>query len=142
MSTWPERPELLDVGIVVGFGVVAEIERSVSSTNVLHGTAAPALDAVLVLVPVVPLLWRRRHPFGVLVATTAALGLVGGLFHGTLCFFGGLFALLTALYAASSYAEAPSDKVALAIPFGLYGTLPLFAGSYFRIPGDLVFSAV
>ena len=24
MSPWPERPDLLDVGIVVGFGVVAE----------------------------------------------------------------------------------------------------------------------
>jgi hypothetical protein len=32
--------------------------------------------------------------------------------------------------------------VALAIPFGLYGTLPLFAGSCFRIPGDLVLATV
>ena len=123
---------MIDVAITVGFAVVAEIERSVSSTNVLHGTAAPGLDRVLVVVPVIPLLWRRAHPFPVLVATTAALGLGGGLFHGTICFFGGLFALLTALYGASSYANAPADKVAFAIPFGLFGTLPLFAGSYFR----------
>jgi signal transduction histidine kinase len=142
VSRWHERPRLLDAAIAVGFTVVAEIERSVSSTNVLHGTAAPGVDMVLVAVPVVPLLWRRLHPFDALVATTAALGVVGGLFHGTICFFGGLFALLTALYAASSYADAPADKVAFAIPFGLYGTLPLFAGSYFRIPGDLVFASV
>jgi signal transduction histidine kinase len=142
MSRWQERPTLIDVAIAVGFAVVAEIERSVSSTNVLHGTAAPGLDRVLVVVPIIPLLWRRAHPFAALVATTAALGLGGGLFHGTICFFGGLFALLTALYAASSYADAPTDKVAFAIPFGLYGTLPLFAGSYFRIPGDLLFATV
>jgi signal transduction histidine kinase len=142
MSRWPERRQVIDVAITVGFAVVAEIERSVSSTNVLHGTAAPGLDRVLVVVPVIPLLWRRAHPFPVLVATTAALGLGGGLFHGTICFFGGLFALLTALYGASSYANAPADKVAFAIPFGLFGTLPLFAGSYFRLPGDLVFATV
>lgn len=137
-----EHHQLLDVAIAIGFAVVAEIERSVSSTNVLHGTASSGLDSVLVLVPVCPLLWRRRHPFAALVATTAALGLVGGVFHGTICFFGGLFVLLTGLYAASSYAPAPADKVAFAIPFGLFGALPLFAGSYFRIPGDLVFATV
>ncbi|MDT7545798.1 MAG: hypothetical protein QOE99_1908 [Actinomycetota bacterium] len=133
---------MFDAATAVGFAVVAEIERAVSSTNVLHGTAAPRVDVVLVVVPVIPLLWRRRHPFPALVATTASLGIEGGLFHGTICFFGGLFALLTALYAASSYAVAPADKVAFAIPFGLYGTLPLFAGSYFRIPGDLIFATV
>ncbi|WP_161988599.1 sensor histidine kinase [Pedococcus bigeumensis] len=142
MSRWHGRTQPLDAAIALGFAVVAEIERSVSSTNVLQGTAAPGLDAVLVVVPVVPLLWRRRNPFAVLVATTAALGIVGGLFHGTICFFGGLFALLTALYAASSYASAAADKVAVAVPFGLYGLLPLFAGSYFKIPGDLVFATV
>lgn len=142
MSRRYERVQVLDAAIAVGFAVVAEIERSVSSTNVLHGTAAPGLDAVLVAIPVSPLLWRRRHPFGALVATTAALGLVGGVFHGTICFFGGLFALLTAVYAASSYAVAPADKVAFAVPFGLFGTLPLFAGNYFQVPGDLVFATV
>lgn len=115
MSRWRTPPPLLDAAITVGFAVVAEIERSVSSTNVLHRTAAAGLDAVLVVVPVVPLLWRRRHPFAVLVAMTVALAVAGGLFHGTICFFGGLFALLTALYTASSYAVAPVDKVALAI---------------------------
>ena len=138
----PCSPQVLDAAIAVGFVVVAEIERAVSPSNVLHGTAAPGLDAVLVVVPVVPLLWRRRHPFAALVATTVLLGVVGGLLHGTICFFGGLFVLLTALYAASSYARTPTDKVALAVPFGLYATLPLFAGSYFRIPGDLVFATV
>lgn len=142
MGRWHGGPRLLDAAIAVGFTVVAEIERSVSSTNVLHGTAAPGVDMVLVAVPIVPLLWRRPHPFGALAATTVALGAVGGLFHGTICFFGGLFALLTGLYAASSYARAPADKVAFAVPFGLYGTLPLFAGSFFRIPGDLVFASV
>src|SRR4051794_21949096 len=142
MSRWHEPPLLLDAAIVAGFTVVAEIERAVSSTNVLHGTAAPGLDMVLVAVPIIPLLWRRSHPFAALVSTTLALGVVGGLFHGTICFFGGLFVLLTALYAASSYADAPFDKVAFAVPFGLFATLPLFAGSYFRIPGDLVFATV
>ena len=142
MTRWPGRPQPLDVAITAGFVVVAQIERSVSSTNVLHGTVAPALDVALVVLPVLPLLWRRQHPFAGLVATTVALGLVGGVFHGTICFFGGLFALLTALYAASSYAVAPADKVAFAVPFGLFGTLPLFAGSYFQIPGDLVFATV
>ncbi|HEV7195880.1 MAG TPA: histidine kinase [Pedococcus sp.] len=142
MSRRIERLQVLDAAIAVGFALAAEIERSVSSTNVLRGTAAPGLDQVLVLVPVIPLLWRRRNPFAALLATTAALGLVGGVFHGTICFFGGLFALLTALYAASSYAPAPTDKVAFAIPFGLYGSLPLFAGSYFQVPSDLVFATV
>ncbi len=142
MSRWPGRPQVPDAAIAAGFVVVAEIERLVSSTNVLHGSAAPGLDVALVVVPLIPLLWRRQHPFAVLVATTAALGIVGGLFHGTICFFGGLFALLTALYAASSYAMDPADKVAFAVPFGLFGSLPLFAGSYFQIPGDLVFATV
>ncbi len=140
MSSWRGRRSLLDVAVAAGFAVVAEIERSVSSTNVLAGSASVAFDTFLVLVPVVPLLWRRRFPFAALVATTAALGIVGGLFHGTICFFGGLFVLLTCLYTASSYAAAPADKVAVVVPYGLYGLLPLFAGSYFQVPGDLVFA--
>ena len=89
MSSWRGRRSLLDVAVAAGFAVVAEIERSVSSTNVLAGSASVAFDTFLVLVPVVPLLWRRLDlPFAARVATTAALGIVGGLFHGTICFFG------------------------------------------------------
>ncbi|MFI5694665.1 sensor histidine kinase [Kribbella sp. NPDC051586] len=110
------RPAPADIALAVAFAVVAEVELRVSSQNILAGHVPVAVDSLLVLVPLVPLAWRRAAPIEACVAVAAGLTLVGAAFGGTLCFFGGLFPFLVTVYSASAWARAPWDRAALAVP--------------------------
>ncbi len=97
-----------------------------------------AVDSVLVLAPVLPLVWRRGRPFAAVVAVAFALTVVGAGFHGAVLFFGGLGPFLMALYSASAYARAQLDRVVLGLPVLLMGPMPLYVDT-FRVPTDYVF---
>ncbi|MDQ6873742.1 MAG: histidine kinase [Actinomycetota bacterium] len=131
----------IDVAIAVGFAAVAEAELRVSTQNIFAGTRSVAADTVLVLAPVLPLVWRRGHPFAAAVAVACALTVVGAGFHGAVLFFGGLLPFLLALYSASAYARAPFDRIVLGLPVLLIGPMPLYVET-FRVPTDYVFATV
>jgi signal transduction histidine kinase len=130
-----------DVATAVGFAVVAETELRVSTQNIFAGTLPVAADSVLVLLPVLPLVWRRIRPFAAAVAVACALTVIGAVFHATVLFFGGLLPFLLALYSASAYARAPLGRLVLGLPVLLLAPMPLYIKS-FRVPTDYVFAAV
>lgn len=127
--------------LLTAFAVVAEVERAASTTNIFAGTLTPAADCVAVLLPLLPLLTRRRYPFGSALAVAALITLLGAGLHATIPFFGGLFPFLVVLYSASAWAAAPRQYAALAVPLALLGPMPLYISS-FLVPGDYVFGLV
>jgi signal transduction histidine kinase len=126
------------VVLAIAFGVVAELEIRLYGQSVLPGHVGLALDSLLVLLPLVPVAWRRAAPLGACVAVAGGLTLVGAALGGTVCFFGGLFPFLVVLYSASAWAHAPRDRMAAAVPFLLMAPMHWYVDD-FRIPSDLVF---
>jgi signal transduction histidine kinase len=135
------RPPAPDIALAVAFAVVAEIELHLASQNTFRGTVSSGSDSLLVLLPVVPLAWRRVYPFAALAAVAGVIVVVGAGVGGSVLFFGGLFPFLLALYSASLHARSPLDRFALAFPLLLVGPMPLWA-HHFRVPGDYVFASV
>ncbi len=141
-ATWVgAKPAALDSGLAVAFAVVAEIELHLASQNTFQGTVPSGVDSLLVLLPVLPLAWRRVYPFTALLSVAALLVLIGAVVGGSVLFFGGLFPFLVALYSASLHARSPLDRFAIGVPLLLIGPMPLWASS-FQVPGDYVFASV
>lgn len=131
-------PSTADVGLAVAFGIVAELEIRLYSRSVLPGRVSLPADSVLVLLPLVPLAWRRAAPFATCVALAGALTLVGAALGGTICFFGGLFPFLVAVYSASGWGRSPWDRVAVVVPLSLMAPMHWYIPD-FRVPADLFF---
>lgn len=135
---WPSGA---DVAVAAAFAVVAEVELRVSSPNLFKGTLPLAIDSFLVLLPIVAVCWRRASPFASSVGVAAAITLTGAVFHGTICFFGGLLPFLLTLYSASAWARPPRDRLALLVPVALLAPMAAYVRT-FDFPGDLVFGTV
>ena len=131
-------PGSADAVLVVAFWIVAEVEIRVYDQSVLQGRVGLPVDSVLVLVPLVPLAWRRTAPFTACLMMAGLLTLVGAGLGGTICFFGGLFPFLVALYSASAWADRPWDRATLLVPVGLMLPMHWYIAD-FRIPADLGF---
>jgi signal transduction histidine kinase len=133
-------PWATDVALAVAFVVVAELEMRISDQNIMPGTVPIGVDSLLVLLPVVPLAWRRASPFPACVAAAVAMSTVG-LVHGTVCFFGALLPFLLLVYAAAAWARAPYDWLVVAVPLALVAPMDLY-NPEFRVPADLIFALV
>lgn len=130
----------VDAGVAVAFAVVAEVELALSGANILAGSAAYPLDAVLVLLPLVPLVWQRVRPFAA-VTGMAAMFALGALLGGSILFFGGFFPLLVAIYWCSAIAQPPWDRLVLLVPVLLIAPMPWWL-SNFEAPYDYFLPAV
>lgn len=130
----------VDVGVAVAFAVVAEVELALSGANILAGSAPYPFDAVLVLLPLVPLVWQRVWPFAAVTGMAAMLAL-GALLGGSVLFFGGFFPLLVAIYWCSAVARPPWDRLVLLVPVLLIGPMPWWL-SNFEAPYDYFLPAV
>ena len=105
-----------DAAIAAGFLGVGQLGLHVDDGGGFHGTAPAAVTAVLVAAIDVPLLWRRRYPIAVLVAVALAIVVPRAFASVTLPLWGGLGALVFALYTASRWAPKPWDALALVAP--------------------------
>jgi signal transduction histidine kinase len=133
---WPTSG---DVALAAAFGVVAEVELRLYDLPILAGTVPRAVDSLLVLLPLVPVAWRRAAPLGAALAMALAVTAVG-VSGGTICFFSCLVPFLVLIYTASAWSRSPYDVVALAVPLALL--LPMLAyDADFRLQ-DFVFAEV
>lgn len=130
----------VDVGVAVAFAVVAEVELALSGANILAGRAPYPLDAILVLLPLVPLVGQRVRPFAAVTAM-AAMFAFGALLGGSVLFFGGFFPLLVAVYWCSAIARPPWDRWVLLVPVLLVAPMPWWL-SNFEAPYDYFLPAV
>lgn len=131
-------PSPTDLVLAVGFAVVAEVELRTYRQSVLSGHVSLTVDSWLVLLPLVPLVWRRTRPFAACVSMALAITLVGAGLGGTICFFGGFFPFVASVYSASAWARGPWDRASLAIPLALMVPMHWYVPD-FRIPADLFF---
>lgn len=127
--------------IAFGFAIIAEIEVRVSTQTIFTGSISRWWDSLLVLLVVVPLAWRRRRPFLVVVLMGLFMTLSPAVFRGSVLFWAGLFALMLGTYSAARYAPRPWDKLALVSPAVTLGLMPLWIPQ-FRVPSDYLFGAV
>ena len=139
MGTTSARwPAASDVAIAAAFAVVAEVELRTYSQSVLAGDVPLAVDTWLVLLPLVPLAWRRAAPFAACLAMALVITAVGAGLGGTICFFGGFFPFVAAVYSASAWARSPWDRVTLCVPVALMVPMHWYVPD-FRLPSDLFF---
>ncbi|HSP38534.1 MAG TPA: sensor histidine kinase [Frankiaceae bacterium] len=134
-------PDAADIAVVVGFLIVAEVELAAGSTPVFSGSAPHALQAILVALPVLPLLVRRRRPLEALAGVSCLLLAGPALADSSVLFWGGLFPLLLAVFSLARFAAGRTAVIGLIWPVLALGLLPLFV-SGFDVPGDYVFSGV
>jgi signal transduction histidine kinase len=129
----------VDVTIAAAFAVVAEVELRLYDQPILAGTVSPGVDSVLVLLPLVPLAWRRQRPFAAVVVMTlivTALGFAGG----TICFFATMLPFVLLMYAAAAWSESPYHVLALLSPLLLLGPMVGYDPEFG--PNDWVFGLV
>lgn len=131
-------PSPTDLVLAVGFAVVAEVELRTYNQSVLRGHVPLGVDSWLVLLPLVPLAWRRAAPFVACVSMAVVLTFVGAGLGGTICFFGGFFPFVASVYSASAWAPGPWDRVSVAVPVALMVPMHWYVPD-FRIPSDLFF---
>lgn len=75
-KTWRDvtgRVSPLDAMLVVGYCAAGLLELRWPAPEADLGTAPLAMDAALVMLTALPLLWRRRAPLPTLIAVAAAL---------------------------------------------------------------------
>jgi signal transduction histidine kinase len=137
-TTSARGPAAPDIAIAVVFAVAAEVELRTYSQSVLAGDVPLGVDTWLVLLPLVPLAWRRAAPFAACVAMATVLTVVGAGLGGTICFFGGFFPFVASVYSASAWARSPWNRVTLAVPVALMVPMHWYVPD-FRIPSDLFF---
>jgi signal transduction histidine kinase len=137
-ATW-RWPTSIDVALAAAFGVAAEVELRVYDLPILPGHVPATVDSVLVLLPLVPVAWRRALPFAATVAMALVVTAVG-VSGGTVLFFSCLIPFLVLLYTASAWSRSPYDVVALGVP--LVMLLPMTGyNDDFRLQ-DFVFAEV
>lgn len=141
-KTWRNvigRVSPLDAMLVAGFCAVGMLELRLPAAEAYRGTAPVAVDASVVALTALALLWRRRAPLRALIAVAAALVLPRLLLDSSVLFYAGLFPFLVALYSASCYARPPLDRWALLVPATLIAAFSLAIPS-FRSPNEYAFS--
>jgi signal transduction histidine kinase len=137
-ATW-RWPTSTDVVLAAAFGVAAETELRVYDLPILPGHVPAAVDSVLVLLPLVPVAWRRAMPLASTVMMALLVTAVGAS-GGTVLFFSCLFPFLVLLYTASAWSPSPYDALALGVPLVLL--LPMIGyNEDFRLQ-DFVFAEV
>ncbi len=136
----PDRVSPLELAPALIFAVVGQVELRLSTPEAYRGSASLTASSVAALLVSLPLAWRRRAPFGVLVTVAAALVLPRLVLDTTVLFYGGLFPLLFALFSASCNARSPRDRLALLVPAATLAGLSLAIPS-FRIGSEYAFSA-
>jgi signal transduction histidine kinase len=132
-------PMALDVTIAAMFAVVAEVELRIYDQPILAGTVSPRLDSALVLMPLVPLAWRRAWPFAAVVAmplVVTAIGVAGG----TICFFATMLPFVLLMYAVAAWSQSPFDVVGLVSPLLLLAPMVGYDPGF--SPNDWVFGLV
>jgi signal transduction histidine kinase len=138
-TTAERRPTSGDVVLAAAFGVVAEVELRLYDLPILPGHVDPALDSLLVLLPLVPIAWRRATPFAAAMALALVVTATGAS-GGTVLFFSCLVPFLVLLYTASAWSRSPYDVAVLGIPLVLL--LPMLGyNADFRLQ-DFVFAEV
>ena len=108
------KRELVDGGLVIAIVVLGTVE--IWAAGVPDGSRA-RLTAGL-LASALPLLARRRYPFGTLLVILAALPLAGDLYDETTAIFA---AMVTAVYSVAAYADtrrAVAGLVLVLLAFG------------------------
>jgi len=105
-----------DVLIVAVFVVGALAEAFVGIDQVWPGRSSNLVTALCAIAAPLPLLARRRHPFGVVVAVAVIIVAGPTLLHAPIGLLSGLGPLLVGLYSAARYARRPYDYAALAAP--------------------------
>ncbi len=128
-----------DATLAAAFAVVAEVELRIYDQPILAGSVSPGIDSLLVLLPLVPLAWRRARPFAAVIAmplVVTAVGIAGG----TICFFATMLPFVLLMYAAAAWSESPYDVLALVAPLLLLGPMVGYDPDFG--PNDWVFGLV
>lgn len=130
----------VDAGLTALFAVVAEVELALSDKLIFDGTRQHGVDAIGVLLPVLPLLWRRAAPFGCAVGVAGAVVVTGTVLGTAVLFFGALFPFLVATYTSAAWSRKPYDRLVLLVAAALFGPMPLWIDR-FDPPYDYVLPA-
>jgi signal transduction histidine kinase len=125
-----------DLVLTAAFAVLAEVELRTYHLPILAGTVSRGADTVLVLLPLIPLAWRRARPTAAVVVMPIFVTTVG-IGGGTICFFATMLPFVLLMYAAAAWSPEPYHLVALGAPLLLLGPMTWYDSDFG--PNDWLF---
>lgn len=112
-------PWLIDVGMAVGFSLIAILSAVAGIGDGYAGTAPVAISAVLGGLAPLPLVLRRRRPVLVLAAVVVLRGVPQLFLDLDRPFLGGLIVVVVAFAACAQYAARPWNWLSVVLPGAL-----------------------